>query len=1013
MQGHLNTVKRLTWLFQNVAVTVATDIEAHSVPILLTRTTTDIEQVALRGPPLSLNDLPVFIQAARNLNSGINDREFLLEKLLVLMSRLPNDSSFGKALQFHVIDILYKDLPHPPTSYLSTFKLPTLALIEDSSKHVPYVFRSADGSNYTGLAPSLGQAGQPYARSVSSVHITSLSELPDPGVVFDTLLRRDNGDFVPHPGGLSSLFFAFADLIIHNIFSTDPQNWRINTASSYLDLSVIYGNSQAQVDSVRRKDGTGRLWDDVFANSRLLFMPPSVGALAVLMSRHHNYIADKILSINECGIFVFPPPLEDADRTAQCDEIFHRARLVNTAFFMQIILSDYVGSILGLVRDGLTWRLNPLDAFRESGHELSTRGGGNAVSLEFNMLYRWHAAISAHDEEWLTGLFDKVFDGKDSKSMTSEDFQRAARTLVAPGTDIRNWTFNNMMRNSEGRFDDGELAKILHDATEHPAGAFRARGVPDVMRAVEILGMEQARAWGACTLNEFRKFMGLKPYHTFKEWNPDPAIYEAAESLYHDIDNLELHVGLQAEETKPPIPGAGLCPGYTVSRAILADAVCLTRGDRFLTVDFTPYNLTTWGYQHCIIDKSDGSFGGMLTGLLFRMLPKHYPAGSAYAHFPFMVPDFMRSRISEMPEKSIAAYNWSRPMVIDEEYRHSGAAYTHRLSILLQGKELSSSSIQAIISTATVSGVSFETLTRSLIAQHAVKGSDSLPQIDIVKNVLNLLPAQWAANIIGLPVKTEKNPLGEYFDEHWYNLFADVSRYLFLNEEPALDWMLKRKAIDATNRIIQHIRGHLHRLNDGIVSPATFYDYILTGVTGKNAQSNALLSKILASYKQLGIDGTADIIFAEAIPSAALFSAALTSVIDFYLTPGQEKGLGELVTLSASSSPEANAQTLAYIHKALHCRFDAGGVGDGPLLSQLALGKHEIPLPFQNGLLSPSTFASAAPQVLRAVFALKGVHKKPSTSVVRASRGVSHSNVFTSRFGEPILPIAMTIQYDA
>lgn len=46
-------------------------------------------------------------------------------------------------------------------------------------------------------------------------------------------------------------------------------------------------------------------------------------------------------------------------------------------------------------------------------------------------------------------------------------------------------------------------------------------------------------------------------------------------------------VGLQAEETVKPMPGAGLCPGYTISRAILADAVCLTRGDRFLTVNFT------------------------------------------------------------------------------------------------------------------------------------------------------------------------------------------------------------------------------------------------------------------------------------------------------------------------------------------------------------------------------------------------------------------------------------------
>lgn len=39
------------------------------------------------------------------------------------------------------------------------------------------------------------------------------------------------------------------------------------------------------------------------------------------------------------------------------------------------------------------------------------------------------------------------------------------------------------------------------------------------------------------------------------------------------------------------MPGAGLCPGYTISRGILADAVALTRGDRFLTFDFTRASL--------------------------------------------------------------------------------------------------------------------------------------------------------------------------------------------------------------------------------------------------------------------------------------------------------------------------------------------------------------------------------------------------------------------------------------
>ena len=50
-------------------------------------------------------------------------------------------------------------------------------------------------------------------------------------------------------------------------------------------------------------------------------------------------------------------------------------------------------------------------------------------------------------------------------------------------------------------------------------------------------------------------------YATFLEWNSDPEIADAAEKLYGDINFLELYVGLQAEEAKPLVDGAGLCPG--------------------------------------------------------------------------------------------------------------------------------------------------------------------------------------------------------------------------------------------------------------------------------------------------------------------------------------------------------------------------------------------------------------------------------------------------------------------
>lgn len=116
------------------------------------------------------------------------------------------------------------------------------------------------------------------------------------------------------------------------------------------------------------------------------------------------------------------------------------------------------------------------------------------------------------------------------------------------------------------RFADADLAKALQDATSVPAAAFKARGVPHVMRVIEILGIQQARNWGCCSLNDFRRFLGLKPYSTFEEWNPDQKIADAARKLYRNPENIELYVGLVAEQSKDVGPGAGLCPSCTFPR---------------------------------------------------------------------------------------------------------------------------------------------------------------------------------------------------------------------------------------------------------------------------------------------------------------------------------------------------------------------------------------------------------------------------------------------------------------
>ncbi|KAF4584995.1 hypothetical protein EYR40_001821 [Pleurotus pulmonarius] len=907
-----------------------------------------VELLNNKDPAFRLSDIPAYIDAIVGTASGagIDDRKMLLEKGLVLMSRLGDKSDFSTRLQERVIDLLYKDLPHPQDGYLS---LPSAAeaTVDVGMEGVKYAYRSADGSNYNPLVPLMGRTGRPYARTVPSTSIIPPSALPDAGLVFDTLLKRDR--FVKHPGGISSLFFGFADLVIHSIFNTDHHDWSVNKNSSYLDLSILYGSSQAEVESVRKLDGTGQLHNDVFADSRLLFMPPSACALLVLLSRNHNYIAKKLLDINERKSFHNPPPIDKGKRRQQDDELFHRARLVNCGYFMQIILGDYVGSILGLARDGHSWRLNPLKATRSGDHEVSPRGEGNVVSIEFNLLYRWHATLSEQDTKWTEELFKKLFNGKDPSKITVEDFKNAAHEHMVKElpADVKEWTFDGLKRGEDGNFNDDDLAKILLNATEWYAGSYKAAGTPEVLRVIEVLGIEQARSWGACSLNEFRKFMGLKPYANFKEWNPDKAIYTAAESLYKDIDNLELHVGLQAEESKPPIPGAGLCPGYTISRAILADAVCLTRGDRFLTTDFTPYNFTSWGYQDCQFDPEDGSYGGMLTKMLFRFLPDHYPAGSAYAHFPFLVPSYMLGEMKKAGNEEWKNYTWTRPAQpksfvtvtsfagvsrIVKEPKTFVAPYNARLTKLAKDPIISIPVQDVLVSDKTKLWQTFSQLTQKLILDKSINRVKSCDKfVDIVGDVINLVPVYWIAHeVIGIPLTTEvdlKDDDDVFEIKNLHKRFADVCEYVYLNFQPDNDWKLRSSAQDTFNKVTELASMHLAG-----IAGFSIFDKARHAVRNMKFKSHGFLKQLAeaSASSQPRPKELAAALFAEVVPTSAHFSQSIAHVVNFYLDDARANERKELIALlgnkAAPVTEEARVKVMGYVREALRLDPIVSGV---------------------------------------------------------------------------------------
>ncbi|CAM1509632.1 Fc.00g033710.m01.CDS01 [Cosmosporella sp. VM-42] len=812
----------------------------------------------------------------------LDDKKGTTELLIGILTALPSTSNARTQLTNKLIDTLWSNLQHPPLSYVGgdvkyevvnsdkpaqkpksdlydtiEFKAPDSdVILREQVPQAPdglHQYRMPDGSFNNILEPNLGRAGTPYAKSIrceKRLHGVK----PDPGLLFDLLLARDDQKFQENPAGISSMLFYHASIIIHDIFRTNRTDMNKSDTSSYLDLAPLYGSSLKDQLEIRTMK-EGKLKPDTFHEKRLLGQPGGVNVMLVLYSRFHNYVADILLKINENGRFTLAcgddaSPENKARAVAKQDhDLFNVARLIVGGLYINICLHDYLRAITNTHHSKSDWTLDPRVAIdKQFDGEGVPRGVGNQVSVEFNLLYRFHSCISKKDEGWINNFFLKLFPGRKAEDLQDVSWAELGQALftfeqsIPKDPSVR--TFDGLERQPDGTFKDEDLVRILKEAMDDPAGTFGARMVPKALKVVEVLGINQARKWQVGSLNEFRAFFGLKKYDKFSQINSSDEIAKILEQLYTDPDMVELYPGLMIEDIKPVRnPGSGICPTYSVGRAVLSDAVTLVRSDRFNTIDYTVANLTSWGYNE--VQQDSKTLGGsMLYKLIQRGVPGWFPYNSVAVMQPMYTKKANEAIAKEIgtldqftlndpkpPPKPIVIFTsaaikqtlgnpkqfvvpWLQPlnslfpgkkdvswfMLAGDEPRN----FAHRASITKAIGKISNlhGAVHQFI----------ERVGRQLIEAGTFTLKKGLDQMDLIRDVAIPLNAQLLADLFYFDLKTDENPDGTLSSTELYRRLLDIRIWGVNNNDPGQAWNRRRRAqegakivIDSTRKLVDEV----------------------------------------------------------------------------------------------------------------------------------------------------------------------------------------------------------------
>ncbi len=220
----------------------------------------------------------------------------------------------------------------------------------------------------------------------------------------------------------------------------------------------------------------------------------SVGyaALSLVFLREHNRICQELSHRH--------PEWKDDD-----ERLFQTARMINICLLLNLTVTDYINHIAG---ESL-FRLDP--GFAEAQRWYRT----NWIALEFNLLYRWHGLVP----DYLL---------VDNKKVQASLYR-----------------WNNALLEGTG------LASLISNASTQPAGRISLGNNPVFLMESEYQTIKMGRDFRLQGYNDYRKCFGLNRLSDFTELTRDQALCQQLKALYGTIDQLELVIGLFAEDPQP------------------------------------------------------------------------------------------------------------------------------------------------------------------------------------------------------------------------------------------------------------------------------------------------------------------------------------------------------------------------------------------------------------------------------------------------------------------------------